>query len=128
MTLAALVGSMFYWAGRMVNRIDALGERLDAQGAQLGGRIDEMGQRLDGRLDEMGQRLDRQGERLEAHGTQLEALGAEVAVLGVRMDGLSAGSVHHPAGAAGGNFAPRARHGRQRQVPGAAAGVRPPPA
>ena len=90
MTLAALVGSMFYWAGRMVNRIDALGERLDAQGAQLGGRIDEMGQRLDGRLDEMGQRLDRQGERLEAHGTQLEALGAEVAVLGVRMDGLSA--------------------------------------
>ena len=100
-TLAVLVGSMFYWAGRLASRMDALGARLDAlgvqlggridaQGAQLGARIDALGQQLGGRIDDIGQRLDRQGERLEAHGTQLAALGAEVAVVGVRMDGLSA--------------------------------------
>ena len=87
-TMTTLVGSTFYWAGRMANRIDALGEKLDAQGARLDARIDEMGQRLDARIDEIGQRLDRQGERLEAHGAQLAALGAEVAVLGVRIDAM----------------------------------------
>ena len=67
-TMTTLVGSTFYWAGRMANRMDALGERMDALGARL------------------DQRLDRQGERLEAHGAQLAALGTEVAVLGVRID------------------------------------------
>ncbi len=71
-TMTTLVGSTFYWAGRMANRIDAQSQRLDELGAQL------------------GQRLDRQGERLEAHGERLAALGAEVAVLGVRIDALSA--------------------------------------
>ena len=71
-TMTTLVGSTFYWAGRMANRMDALGERMDALGARL------------------DQRLDRQGERLEAHGAQLAALGTEVAVLGVRIDALSA--------------------------------------
>ena len=69
-TMTALVGSTFYWAGRIANRIDAQSQRLDELGAQL------------------GQRLDRQGERLEAHGAQLAALGAEVAVLGVRIDAM----------------------------------------
>ena len=88
-TLAALVGSMFYWAGRLASRMDALGARLDALGVQLGGRIDAQGAQLGARIDDIGQRLDRQGERLEAHGERLAELGAEVAVVGVRIDALS---------------------------------------
>ena len=48
--VAALVGSMFYWAGRLASRMDALGERMDA----LGERMDKQGQRLDGRIDALG--------------------------------------------------------------------------
>ena len=63
---------MFYWAGRLASRMDALGERMDALGERMdeqGRRIDALGQRLDGRIDALGQRLD----------GRIDALGVEVA-------------------------------------------------
>lgn len=42
-TLVALVGSMFYWAGKVSERIDALVAVVEAQGA----RIEAQGARID---------------------------------------------------------------------------------
>ena len=86
-TLVAMLGSIFYWAGRLSNRldeqgrrIDALAERLGAMEVRLGERMEVRlasgrrvavgrGQRLDGRMDALGQRLD----------GRIDALGVEVA-------------------------------------------------
>ena len=80
--VAALVGSMFYWAGRLASRMDALGERMDA----LGERMDALGERM----DEQGQRLDEQGQRLDG---RIDALGVEVAT--TRREIVAAISSHH---------------------------------
>lgn len=41
-TLVALVGSMFYWAGKVSERIDSLAAVVEAQGAQINARIDAL--------------------------------------------------------------------------------------
>ncbi len=74
-TLVALVGSMFYWAGKVIERMDALAARMDT----LAGRIDTLSERTDtlsGRVDTLSERIDAQGARLDA---RIDALAATVA-------------------------------------------------
>ena len=57
-SILALLGGIIYWAGRVSERIDALAERIEAQGARLDARIDTVTERLDARIDALTERLD----------------------------------------------------------------------
>ena len=71
-------GAFFCLGSKIDTRIDALGTRLDAQGADLAGRIDALGARLDARIDaqagdirslrtELSARLDALSGRMDEH-------------------------------------------------------------
>jgi hypothetical protein len=49
-----------------LNRIDALGARLDGRMDSLGARLDGLGARLDGRIDTLSGRIDAMGSELRA--------------------------------------------------------------
>jgi len=75
-TLVALVGSMFYWAGKVIERMDALAARMDT---------------MSERMDTMSERMDTMSERMDAQGAQLGArIDAQAAQLGARIDAQGA--------------------------------------
>jgi hypothetical protein len=80
---ASALGSFFY----LGSRIDGLGEKIDAQGAELGARIDaqsaELGARIDGQGTELGRRIDAQSVAL---GSRIDALSGRVDSLESRLD------------------------------------------
>lgn len=86
-TLVALVGSIFYWAGKMSNRVDALGIVIQAQGARIDGRIDALTERIDTlgeRIEGLAAVVQAQGERIDALGQRLDR---RIDALGERIDG-----------------------------------------
>lgn len=63
---AAVFGMLFYLGGR----IESLGNKIDARGAELGGRIDGLRVELGGRIDAMTGRVDALSLRMDEHITR----------------------------------------------------------
>ena len=68
-------------------RIDALGQRIDAQGARLDQRIDSLGTSLADRIDAQGARLD---QKMDGLSFRIDSLSTRIDGLGSRMEEFSA--------------------------------------
>ena len=69
-------------------RIDALGQRIDAQGTSLADRIDAQGARLDQRIDGLSSRIDSLSVRTDILGSRMEEFSAKLSELTVEVVSL----------------------------------------